>query len=117
MSISLRQSTFDQLIRWGASVGIAVLLLRRLLFNRYPGFLPTRIWHPTSSAAKWTGLAVDAATVFTLLIVLLGLPFCLYFAIRLRDRLHHAQALVIDALCVAALYGTAFVFLRAGGPG
>jgi hypothetical protein len=99
--------TIDPLIRWSAFAGIALLVVRRLLYLTFPNFLPSSAWRPES----WgTGLLISAVFELILLVVLLGVPFGIYF-FRLRSGHTTARDLFIDCAAAASLYLTALLLL------
>jgi len=86
------------LIRWAAYAGIALLVVRRLLHVTFPNLLPSSAWRPES---WWAGLLADAVFELFLLLLLLGVPFCIYF---FRLRYTRARDLLIDCAAAASLY-------------
>jgi hypothetical protein len=99
--------TILPLARWAAFAGIALLAVRRLLYLTFPNFLPSSAWRPES----WgTGLLISAVFELILLVVLLGVPFCIYF-FRLRTGHISARDLFIDCAAAVGLYLTALLLL------
>jgi hypothetical protein len=95
------------LTRWAAFAGIALLVVRRLLYLTFPNLLPSSAWRPES----WgTGLLISALFELILLIVLLGVPFCICL-FRLRTGHTTARDLLIDCAAAASLYLTALLLL------
>jgi hypothetical protein len=102
-----RPRTIHPLTRWAAFTGIALLVVRRLLYRAFPNFLPSNAWRPES----WgTGLLISAVLELILLVVLLGVPFCIYF-FRLRAGHTNARDLLIDCAAAVSLYLTALLLL------
>lgn len=93
------------LARWAAFTGIFLLLARRLVYATFPNFLPSSAWRPES---WWSGFLIDAAFELILLMVLLGVPVCMYF---LRRRYTSSRDLLIDCAAAGSLYLTALVLL------
>ena len=79
--------TLHPLTRWAAFTGIAVMGVRRLVYVKFPNFLPSSAWRPES---WWAGVLINAVFELILLMLLLGVPFCIYFF-----RLTRTQAYVI----------------------
>ena len=98
--------TRDLLTRWAAFAGIVLLVLRRLTYVTFPNLLPSSAWPPES----WAGVLANAAFELILLILLLGVPGCIYF-FRLRTGLTSARDLLIDCAAAASLYMTALLLL------
>ena len=99
--------TLHPLIRWAAFTGIALLVVRRLLYVTFPNFLPSSRWQP---ASWWAGVLANAAFELVLLAFLLGVPFCIYF-FRLRKGHTSARDLLIDCAAAVSLYLTALLLL------
>ena len=99
--------TLHPLIRWAAFTGIALLVVRRLLYVTFPNFLPSSRWQP---ASWWAGVLANAAFELVLLAFLLGVPFCIYF-FRLRKGHTSARDLLIDCAAAVSLYLTALFLL------
>ena len=93
-----RPRTLYPLIRWAAFTGIALLVVRRLLYVIFPGFLPSAAWRRESWLA---GLLATAAFELILLVILLGVPFCIYF---FRLRYKKSRDLLIDSGAAVCLY-------------
>lgn len=98
---------FQPLIRWAAFAGIALLVVRRLVYRTFPNFLPSSAWRPESWGA---GLLVSAVFELILLVFLLGVPFCIYF-FRLRSGDTSVRDLLIDCAAAVSLYLTALLLL------
>lgn len=94
-------------IRWAAFTGIALLVVRRLVYVIFPNFLPSSAWRPES---WWAGLLANAVFELILLMFLLGVPFCIYF-FRLRNGHTSARDLSIDCAAAVSLYLTALFLL------
>ena len=107
----MKQFTIHRLIRWSATAAVIVLCLRRILFLTNPGLLPSEKWQPNSVTAKWIGIAINSLSELVLLLVLLGLPFCLYASYRMRHKQSGSKAAVLDALFSAIMYATAYFLL------
>jgi hypothetical protein len=93
------------LIRWAAFTGIALLVVRRLLYWTFPNFLPSSAWRPES---WWAGLLINAVFELILLMFLLGVPFGIYF---FRLRYTSTRDLLIDCAGAVSLYLTALFLL------
>jgi hypothetical protein len=99
--------TLAPLIRWAAFAGIALLVLRRLVYVTFPDFRPTSAWRPEN---WWAGLLETAVFELILLVLLLGIPVCIYF-FRLRKGHTTARDLLIDCAATVSLYLTALFLL------
>lgn len=99
--------TYHPLIRWAAFTGIALLVVRRLVYRTFPNFLPSSAWRPES---WWAGLVVSAVFELILLVFLLGIPVCIYF-FRLRSGDTSVRDLLIDCAAAVSLYLTALLLL------
>jgi hypothetical protein len=97
--------TLHPLIRWAGFTGIALLVVRRLLYVTFPNFLPSSRWRPES---WWAGVLANGVFELILLMLLLGVPFCIYF---FRLRYTRARDLLIDCAAAGSLYLTALLFL------
>ncbi len=95
------------LIRWAAFTGIALLVVRRLVYVMFPNFLPSSRWPPES---WWAGVLANAVFELILLTLLLGVPFGIYF-LRLRRGHTSARDLLIDCGAAVGLYLTALLLL------
>ena len=95
------------LIRWAAFTGIALLVVRRLVYVTFPNFLPSSAWPRESWLAGTLATAVFELIVFMLL---LGVPFCIY-RFRLRTGHTSARDLFIDCAAAVCLYLAALVLL------
>ena len=93
-------------IRWAAFSGIALLVLRRLVYATFPGFLPSSAWRPGSWGA---GLLLTAAFELLLVLLLLGVAVCMYFGLRSAHT--RARDLWIDCSAAVGLYLTALFLL------
>ena len=107
----MKQISIHTLIRWSATVGVLVLCLRRILYLSYSGLLPSKNWQPNSIFAKWLGITINGLSELVLLLILLGLPFCLYASFRKRNDGSGKAAIVIDTMFSAVVYGTAYLLL------
>lgn len=94
-------------IRWAAFTGIALLVVRRLVYLTFPNFLPSRAWRPES---WWAGVLANAVFELILLMFLLGVPICIYF-FRLRTGQTSARDLSIDCAAAISLYLAALLLL------
>ena len=99
--------TLHPLIRWAAFTGIALLVVRRLVYVIFPGFLPSSAWRPESWLA---GTLANAVFELILLAFLLGVPFGIYF-LRLRTGNTNARDLLIDCAATVGLYVAALLWL------
>jgi hypothetical protein len=99
--------TLHPLIRWAAFTGIALLVVRRLVYVIFPNFLPSSAWPPQ---LWWTGALLNAAFELILLVFLLGVPFGIYF-FRLRTGNTNARDLMFDCAAAVGLYLTALLLL------
>ena len=97
--------TLHPLIRWAAFTGIALLVVRRLVYVTFPNFLPSSAWPPES---WWAGVLANAVFELILLTFLLGVPFCIYF---FRLRYASSRDLLIDCAAAVTLYLTALLML------
>jgi hypothetical protein len=105
--VTTTEARYLPLIRWAAFTGIALLALRKFVHLAFPNFLPSSAW-PRES---WrTGLLADAAFELCLLILLLAVPFSIYY-FRLRKGHTTARDLLIDCAAAAALYLTTLLLL------
>ena len=95
------------LIRWAAFTDIAFLVVRRLLYVTFPNFLPSSAWPPES---WWAGVLADAVFELMLLMLLLGVPFCIYF-FTLRTGHPSARDLLINCAAAVSLYLTTLLLL------
>ena len=95
--------TLFPLIRWAAFTGIALMVVRKLVYVTFPDFLPSRAWRPES---WWAGLLITAVFELILLTVLIAVPFCIY---RFRLRYTSARDLLIDCAAAGSLYLTALL--------
>ena len=95
------------LIRWAAFTGIALLVVRRLVYVIFPNFLPSSAWRPES---WWAGALANAVFELILLVFLLGVPFCIY-RFRLRTGNTSVRDLLIDCAAAVGLYLTALLML------
>ena len=102
-----RPRTLQPLIRWAAFTGIALLATRRFGYAKFPNFLPSSAWRPES---WWTGVLINAAFELLLLLLLLGVPICIY-RFRLRGGNTTARDLLIDCAAAVALYLAALLLL------
>jgi hypothetical protein len=69
-------------------------------------------WHTASEFGRWAGIAANAGIELALLMVLLGVPFCVYCAFRLRTARSSARCLLIDVAAAVSLYIAAIFLLR-----
>jgi hypothetical protein len=97
--------TLHPLTRWAAFAGIALMVIRRLVYVTFPTFLPSSRWRPES---WWAGVLITAVFELILLVVLIGVPFCIYF---FRLRYTSARDLLIDCAAALSLYLTALFLL------
>jgi hypothetical protein len=97
--------TIYPLIRWAAFTGVALLVMRRLVYATFPNFLPSSAWRPES---WWAGLLINAVFELILLMFLLGVPFGIYF---FRLRYTSTRDLLIDCAGAVSLYLTALFLL------
>jgi hypothetical protein len=97
--------TLHRLTRWAAFAGIALMVVRRLVYVTFPNFLPSSAWRPEQ---WWAGVLITAVFELILLIVLLGVPFCIYFFGR---RYTGARDLLADCAAAGSLYLTALFLL------
>ncbi|MCX6627574.1 MAG: hypothetical protein NTW28_08095 [Candidatus Solibacter sp.] len=97
--------TLRPLTRWAAFTGIAFMVVRRLVYVIFPNFLPSSAWRPES---WWAGVLINAVFELILLVLLMGVPFCIYF---FRLRYTSARDLLIDCAAAASLYLTALFLL------
>ena len=97
--------TLRPMTRWAAFTGIALMVLRRWVYVTFPNFLPSSAWRPESWRA---GVLIAAVFELILLIVLIGVPFCIYF---FRQRYTSARDLLIDCAAAGSLYLTALFLL------
>jgi hypothetical protein len=95
------------LIRGAAFTGIALLVVRRLVYVIFPNFLPSSAWRPESWLA---GALINAAFELMLLVFLLGVPFCIYY-FRRRTGNTSARDLLIDCGAAVSLYLAALLLL------
>jgi hypothetical protein len=95
------------LIRWAAFTGIALLVVRRLVYVMFPNFLPSSAWPPES---WWAGVLANAVFELILLTLLLGVPSGIYF-LGLRKGHANARDLLIDCAAAVGLYLTALLLL------
>jgi hypothetical protein len=102
---TLHPRTLHPLTRWAAFTGIGLLVARRLVYLTFPNFLPSSAWRPES---WWAGLLISAVFELILLMVLIGVPFCIYFY---RLRYTSARDLLIDCAAAGSLYLTALFLL------
>ena len=95
------------MIRLVAFTGIALLVVRRLIYVIFPNFLPSSRWRPES----WVAAAL-ANGLFELILLafLLGVPLGIYF-LRLRNGNTNARDLLIDCGAAVSLYLTALLLL------
>jgi hypothetical protein len=100
-----QRRTLHPLIRWAAFAGIALLVVRRLVYLTFPNILPSSAWRPESWRA---GLLADAVFELILVMFLLGVPFCIYF---FRLRYTSARDLLIDCAAGVSLYLIALFLL------
>ena len=99
--------TLHPLIRWAAFTGIALLVVRRLVYVIFPNFLPSSRWRPESWLA---GVLANAVFELIMLAFLLGVPFCIYY-FRLRTGNTSARDLSIDCAAAVGLYLAALLLL------
>ena len=97
--------TLYPLIRWAAFTGVALLVVRRLLYTTFPNFLPSSAWRPES---WWAGVLINAVFELILLMFLLVVPFGIYY---FRLRYPSARDLLIDCAAAVSLYLTALFLL------
>ena len=95
------------LIRWAAFTGIALLVVRRLVYVMFPNFLPSSAW-PRES--WWAAVLINAVFELILLAFLLGVPFGIYY-LRLRTGNTNARDLLMDCAAAVGLYLTALLLL------
>jgi hypothetical protein len=77
------------------------------VYATFPNALPSSAWRPESWLA---GLLATAAFELILLVLLLGVPFCIYF-FRLRPGHTRPRDLWIDCAADVSLYLTALLCL------
>ena len=99
--------TLHPLIRWATFTGIALLVVRRLVYVIFPDFVPSSAWRPES---WWAGVLINAVFELMLLVFLLGVPFGIYF-FRLRTGNTNARDLLIDCAGAVGLYLAALLLL------
>jgi len=99
--------TFHPLTRWAAFAGIALLVLRKLVFAAFPDARPTSAWRPEF---WWAGLLTTAFFELILFVLLLGVPVCIY-RFRLRTGNINGRELLIDCAAAVSLYLTALFLL------
>ena len=97
--------------RWGSAIGISVLCLRRFLYLKYPGFLPSENWNPSSTTTQWASTIFNTTALFIMLLVLPGVPLCLYLAVRTRKAQSGNIPLAVDATAFVALYAATYFLL------
>ncbi len=95
------------MIRWVAFTGIALLVVRRLLYVIFPTLLPSSRWRPESWVA---GALANGVFELMMLALLLGVPCGIYF-LRLRTGNTNARDLLIDCGAAVGLYLTALLTL------
>ena len=95
------------MIRWAAFTGIALLVVRRLVYVLFPNFLPSSAWRPESWLA---GALANAVFELILLAFLVGVP-CGIYVLRLRTANTNARDLLIDCAAVVGLYLSALLLL------
>jgi hypothetical protein len=95
--------TLHPLIRRAAFTGIALLVVRRLVYAIFPNFLPSSAWRPEN---WWAGALADASFELLVLVFLVGIPFCIY-----RTRHRSARDVLIDCAATAGLYLSALLLL------
>jgi hypothetical protein len=105
--LTLHPLTLHPLTRWAAFTGIALLVVRRSVYVIFPNFLPSSAWRPES---WWAGVLINAVFELILLVLLMGVPFCIYF-FRLRTGNTSARNLLIDCAAAGSLYLTALFLL------
>ncbi len=81
------------------------MVLRKFVYVTFPNLLPSSAWRPDSWRA---GLLISAVVELLLLMVLLGVPFCIYF---FRLRYTSARDLLIDCAAAGSLSLTALFLL------
>jgi hypothetical protein len=97
--------TIHPLARWAAFAGIALMVVRSLVYRTFPNFLPSSAWPQKS----WNeGVLISAVFELILLMVLVGVPFCIYF---FRLRYKGVRDLLIDCAVAGSLYLTALFLL------
>jgi hypothetical protein len=79
--------------------------------SRVPELPSIGVLHPASTYAKWAGITVNSAAELVLLLILLGLPFCLYLSIRTNSERIWTYSLAVDVVFSAMLYATAYFLL------
>jgi hypothetical protein len=100
-----QQRTFHPLVRWVAFTVIALMVVRKLVYVTFPSFLPSSAWRPETWRA---GLLISVISEFILLLVLLGVPFCIYY---FRRRYTSARDLLIDCAAAGSLFLTVLFLL------
>ena len=91
------------LIRWAALTGVLLLLLKKVVRAALPNLLPSNSWRPEF---WWRGFAMEATFELLLLVLLLGLPYCMF-----RSRHRSARDLLLDFAAVVSLYGATLLLL------
>jgi hypothetical protein len=99
--------TIQPLIRWAAFTGIILLVVRRFVYLAFPNLLPSRAWQP-----EWwrVGLLIDGIIELFLIILLLGVPVCIYF-FRLRTGQTSVRDMLIDCASGVGLYLAALLLM------
>ena len=92
---------------WAAFTGIALLVVRRLVYVLFPNFLPSSAWRPESWLA---GALANAVFELVLLALLVGVPCGIYF-LRLRTGNTSVRDLLIDCAAAVGLYLSALLLL------
>jgi hypothetical protein len=95
------------LIRWAAFAGIAMIVVRRLVYRAFPDFLPSSAWRPELWGA---GLLLSVAFELLLLTLLIGVPAGIYY-FKLRTGAANARDLAIDCAAAGSLYLAALFLL------
>jgi hypothetical protein len=80
-----------------------------------PMLLPSQNWNPRSDWARWIGLAMDRTAELILLLVLLGLPFCVYLSIRTGQSRFRSLPFATDLIFCLSVYGAAYFLLAPPG--
>jgi hypothetical protein len=84
------------LIRRASLTGIALLVATRLTRAVSPNLLPSSSWRPEFC---WLGVTIAATFELLLLVLLLGVPYCIF-----RSRYASARDLLLDFAAAVSLY-------------
>jgi len=104
------------MVRYAGVAAVLVLVLRRLIYLRFPSLLPSKAWHPDSTFLKWTGIATNTAFELVIQLTLLGAPIGILIAYRARTGRSSKKPMLVSVAVLMLMYGVAWLLLSPPKP-